>query len=676
MIMNVIEGELYRKEGTIVAANARANMVNLANQDSFNRLMLCSSAQKQFVCLENPEPARVDSLYTPGLCYTSSFNTYYENGVTVIKKFDKYILGNKAGMSILLMVDEKNKELKTHIHYDYMPTADGFGFRNDGCANDFGDGDRIPARTYIQKPDIFSPKGLCWGKNYYTMYNISSHTLEDSVKISSKVRDNTKLCKVIQLSIPLKYRDRLKNVYGEVDSYKPFPGIGECVRDDGIAMVISTIEKNAQFLISPEMMRDIADSDELRYIPAGAICFDIDVMAPNEDVIVNKMCKVIYNDCKNFYTEYVELAKEWLDKGYKADYHTEYYIDWYKSLYIDDAGFRNSETPESIDTYYLNIQFYKYEHIDIGQKCTGMHGNKGVVSDIDEDTAVELNEIYPAGTFVTESGIDVDIVLNTAGVPNRSNIGQDSEKFINNVMDGIIRYHKDPARRDLKMMYNDVMYLLKYIAPEQHDEMELLDIQHDDLMMDILENDFVIYTNPFPQPQHHEIYHMNNAEREEKVYLEFRDRYKGYIGKERIFIKDGDKLIPTNIVAEVSRMYFIFLEYTAEKKYGARSKGYYTRNGGLSKTNRKKDKISPYAETPIKLGVRDFVVLTSKFKVMDTSDLLNFMLTTDSEIVDTFKALLAQIGVTIEYDQETVLEVKRMVESELELRNEKLSDYI
>lgn len=677
--MKRIKGELYKKEGSVVAANSVANLVNLANMNSYNRLLLCSSAQKQFVALENPEPPRVDSIYSPGLTYDSTCNIAYDKNLKVLRRFDKYIMGRKTAFSILLLKDKDNN-LYTHIHQDYIPLADGFGYRNDGIGAVIKEGEKLEADTYIQKADIFAHDGFCWGKNYYTMYNISGHTVEDAVKISKRVQDETKMCKVSKINILLKSRDRLKNIYGDLKNYKPFPLIGDKVNEDNIMLCISPIESNAQLVASPAILNTIGHNDKPKFVEAGSICVDINVYAPNEEIISDKLIRAIYRECKDFYTTFIAAVEELiLINDLKPDFYTEYYLDLYKSKYILGAGLKGAnDTIYSKDTHSLEVLYQHYQKIDIGQKCSGMHGNKGVVSEIDDaDNLVQVNEIYDRGLFVTESGKEIDIVLNTAGVPNRSNMGAPGEKYINNVMDGILSYHRDPIRKDYKMLEKDIMYVLKYIAPEQHDGIKRCIKEGKytmrDMLNSILQDDFVIYTNPFPEPCHHEMYELNNAERAEKVYKEFvlnRPEYKGFIGKERIYIKDKDKLIPTNIYAEVSRMYFIFLKYTADKKYGARTLGSFGSNGAPSKTTNKKDNEVLYMETPIKLGVRDTVLITSAFRGEDNQTLMKFLLSTDSEIVDTFSALLGQIGVEIVYSENTIKDIRKLLEEELNRRNE------
>jgi len=662
--------EVYRRPGSIVSANCRANMVNYANLNSFNRMILVASTQNQFVCIENPEPPLVDSIYTDGLTYESSYMTVFDKDVKVLRRFDKHIMGKKTDMSILLLTD--GKYLYTHIQKEYNELVNDYGYKNDGVGIKAQENDVIEAEEYIGKPDIFSPRGLCWGKNLYCIYNISGHTLEDAVRMRKETAENFKVCKVMGVDVVLNSKQRLKNIHGTIDNYKPIPDIGDCIDRRKAVIVTQFIEKPSQILTSNKSMMEISYSDTITYLPEGSQCVDMDLFASNEESIANEYLKQVYRDCKKFYTEYIDAVNE-LKNEYFLDVSSEYWSDFYKAIYIDGAGYLmpSGDNVYSPDTYILNMTFQKYEGLKEGQKISGMHGNKGVVSEISDDTH-EIYELYSGYNFISERGKVVDVIVNTAGVPNRSNYGQLAEKYTNNIVGGIIEYHQDPDRRDLKMMYKDIMYVFLYIAPEMHDDI-IEDIKdgvytEDELMMSFLTKPFSVKTNPWPEPCHHPIYELNNAKRFSNVYKYIKSRgvYNNFIGKERLYIlnDDGSK-IATNIYAEVSKMYIIPLEHSAEKKFGARTKGYYATNGALAKTTRKKERTAPYAETPIQLGVRDMVVLTSALKPYSLESLIRFITTTDSEVVDSFKAILGQLGLKIEYNEEIISALRRIVQAEI-----------
>ncbi len=60
------------------------------------------------------------------------------------------------------------------------------------------------------------------------------------------------------------------------------------------------------------------------------------------------------------------------------------------------------------------------EHVPVGDKLAGRHGNKGVVS------IIVPREDMPN----LENGTPVDIVLNPLGVPSRMNVGQILETML------------------------------------------------------------------------------------------------------------------------------------------------------------------------------------------------------------------------------------------------------
>lgn len=68
----------------------------------------------------------------------------------------------------------------------------------------------------------------------------------------------------------------------------------------------------------------------------------------------------------------------------------------------------------SIFTQNVTIQIIKQRNIQLGDKCAGRHGNKGIVSKICHSTEMPY---LPDGTRI-------DVVLNPLGIPSRMNVGQ------------------------------------------------------------------------------------------------------------------------------------------------------------------------------------------------------------------------------------------------------------
>ncbi len=100
----------------------------------------------------------------------------------------------------------------------------------------------------------------------------------------------------------------------------------------------------------------------------------------------------------------------------------------------------------------VNVYIATKRKLSVGDKMSGRHGNKGVVS-----------KILPAQDLpFLEDGTPVDIVLNPLGVPSRMNIGQIMEthlgwlsKGLGKKIDGLLKEgRKDALRKFIKQIFN------------------------------------------------------------------------------------------------------------------------------------------------------------------------------------------------------------------------------
>lgn len=72
-------------------------------------------------------------------------------------------------------------------------------------------------------------------------------------------------------------------------------------------------------------------------------------------------------------------------------------------------------------TYSVSIFFIEERRIEVGDKISGRHGNKGVIS-----------KILPCYLMpYMQDGTPIDVILNPLGIPSRMNIGQIYESLLN-----------------------------------------------------------------------------------------------------------------------------------------------------------------------------------------------------------------------------------------------------
>lgn len=71
--------------------------------------------------------------------------------------------------------------------------------------------------------------------------------------------------------------------------------------------------------------------------------------------------------------------------------------------------------------YLISLIFIEERKIEVGDKISGRHGNKGVISKI-----LSLSSMP-----YTQDGTPIDVILNPLGIPSRMNLGQIYESLLN-----------------------------------------------------------------------------------------------------------------------------------------------------------------------------------------------------------------------------------------------------
>lgn len=629
----------------LAQATTRGLIYPFANCNSPNRLMLAVSAFKQAIYLMNGAPPRVESMYSPAVL-KSHMNKESDGNYKTYRHIEKWISGRKTHKDFYVLVDHEKHVIHCYEHHKYVEMNEKYGYINETKIT----ADGIKDGEYISRSTNYRDDGVVWGKDKYTVYNISAKSIEDSVWMSDETAKDLSYMNIWDFQKSVSRSSLLKNLYGTLDLYKPIPTVGDIVRDDDIIMAIYESPLKHQFIRSKQTLNEVTLKDQVYYAKAGSEVVDIDVLYHNSD-IEDKYLYGLYTECMKYYQD---INNAILDAcrdhpSYTISFDTNYWMDRTWNI-LNGAHYRVDQNTVNKNSVFINITLMKVEPLKPGHKLTGRHGNKGVTSEIvtDEDDGIVIERIFKHGLFRDKDGVPVDIVLNTKGVINRSNMGQLYEKTTNDFFDNILKkFRKD--REDKSIDYarfkSVLMGTLYWVAPEQHDMMmqDVFKPGVSDIpkLNEILDNDLTIYINPYPEEACHPVYKHN-------VFYRFYEASKALkaeginIGKRELWIhmKDGKK-IKMNSIYEVAKMYFVVMEHSPEKKFIVRSQGSYDAKGSLTKTNDKKQSTIRYGNTPIKIGERDFAILTS---ILPAADMKEFIQTTESDTIDTFRSFLNSIG--------------------------------
>lgn len=258
------------------------------------------------------------------------------------------------------------------------------------------------------------------------------------------------------------------NLYGDKDNYKPFPDIGDRIRDDGLLFALRRYDD----LLAPIDMRpdrleepDYFFDKPIYGIP-GAKVVDITV---HHDEVQNKtqptpvgmevQAERYLDGTHRYYNTLIDTYKELKrtrgeDLRITPDFHrllVEAYADQ-----ADPKKFRVTKMfrRNPLDDYRVEVSFEYDVEPTVGFKLTGCHGDKGVICAIWED------EDMPKDA----DGNVAELIMDADGRVKRMNLGGLYEQYIN------------AASRDVSKMVREMLGLPRDLPRTELDKRRRTDI--------------------------------------------------------------------------------------------------------------------------------------------------------------------------------------------------------
>jgi len=363
------------------------------------------------------------------------------------------------------------------------------------------------------------------------------------------------------------------NLYGDENNYKPFPDIGDYIREDGILMAFRDYDP---VLLSPVEM-SVKDCREVDLTfdttiyangPGGKV---IDVKI-HHDLCNSNFAEVNmdaqsqkYDDARRvYYGKIVNFYQRMKKKRGEALVLTpEFHRLIVESLSVttEEKGQKVSklyrQTP--LDDYRVEIVIEYDNKISIGNKQTDLAGGKGVIC------AIAKREEMP----VDEHGNSADIIMDPNATISRMNVGRlyeqyfnaaarDVHKFICRKLDIAARTDKEVSLITLSGISDNVKadclsYLVNFYGIMNDTVKEwfmngMVNQDTDDLLSDIIQNGVSIY---FPPNNPKEVIEIVK-EIENSPYRPVYGRVS-YIGNSGIRTTTKDKV-------RIGSMYIILLE--------------------------------------------------------------------------------------------------------------------
>lgn len=255
------------------------------------------------------------------------------------------------------------------------------------------------------------------------------------------------------------------NLYGDGNEYKPFPDIGERVRDDGLLFAMRHYDPlMAAIDMTPEALRQVNYSFDTRvYAEPGAIVKDVNVRygaRPGKSTIPTAMEAQARRYYERTLTFYEALLHEYNEQKRRLGREPRLTPEFHRLLvegliYRPDAN-RSRATLiyklQPLDEWRVDVTFEYPVKPVVGSKLTGFSGDKGVICQIrkTEDMPVDLE------------GNRADAVMDGDSTIKRMNTSRMYEQYLNMTSRTVTNYIRKLAPKTDAQYKAAWDYLLGY----------------------------------------------------------------------------------------------------------------------------------------------------------------------------------------------------------------------
>lgn len=311
----------------------------------------------------------------------------------------------------------------------------GFKFRKTKNYNRLETGMLFPAKTIVaQSPNVDDMGNYRYGTEANVAFLSVPQIIEDGFVASESFLERNAFQAVKTNSISWGSKYVALNLYGDENNYKPFPDIGERVKDHGVLMALRKIDENMALVeLTPKALMEIDYVFDKRvYAVAGAVVTDIEVWHDDNSRGQRSLAGTevqpmrYFNRLSRYYGRVVDIYNSLQAKARKFGEELvltpaahELIVRAHERVYKERINRTYRNAP--LDDFRVDIS-YTYRVVPtIGNKFTGQHGDKGVIVDVRPDNEMPVDQW----------GRRADLILDGDSTVKRMNPGRFYEQYVN-----------------------------------------------------------------------------------------------------------------------------------------------------------------------------------------------------------------------------------------------------
>lgn len=473
--MGILQDEIAKAQlPTLEHMLGKGSMMPFNGSNSGSRKLMFGVNLEQRLPLIDPDVPFVSTgfEYQFGI-HSSSYTTADDDYVVgaIIPK--KHI--NDKNHRFYILANEGKKILKYVESCCYKHFTENYGYLyNHSALDNLAPGSHIQKGQPILKSRAFDDyDNRMDGKNLLILYNSSEQTMEDGIVISESAAKKLASPLIHKIKIVINDNDIPLNLYGNRDTYKIFPDIGEVIRDNVLMGYRREKKEESLYTQSYDRLMTLSLSDQ-KIVGTGQVV-DIDIYSNDP----TKLDGVYFSQIKHYWDQQIHFAQNLVDvvDAYKANGYTLDY-ELQKLYYKADGILHGKQFFNERVFSNLNIEITVIEEIPVltGDKITNRYGGKGVVSEVRPDHL--MPKTYNGETF--------DVLANMCGIYGRENGGQLFELTITAVGKALIDFWAEETL-DTGTCFKMYLEFLKIVSPSSYEEtVKIFDNVSDDVVSEFI----------------------------------------------------------------------------------------------------------------------------------------------------------------------------------------------
>lgn len=482
-----------------------------AHDSSSRGTMFSSSHIAQALVIEDAEPRRIQT-GTEAEFGRFTFKHKLPCDVEIVRIIPKFrqtmgkdsIPENPSTLIVYEEVETKRVGILEMIGYstaiDNKHQHFGFAYKNKPVAGELSVGMRLPKGTVLADSPSVVGEGDHQSYNYGLETNVAfmgvPGIIEDGIVVSESYlkRISSKGYEKRVTSFGKKYYPL--NLYGDKENYKPFPDVGDRIRDDGLLFalrpydeLLAPIEMDPDSLMEPDHI-----FDKLVYAEPGGRVVDVTVHHDNTNKVpptpvgMEAQAEKYYTAHLNYYKAVMEAYKHVNRKPYDP---SRIAPEFHRLIVeaMSYVGFENNPATEfmkhkdplvkrrvqklyrrnEVDDWRVEVAFEYDVEPNIAFKLTELHGGKGVICDVWPDSRMPVDA----------DGNRAEVIMDGDSTIKRMNIGRVYEQYINACSRDVTKRVREfvVGGGSIEEAYNYLLSYYRTISPKMADLMESPDYQ-------------------------------------------------------------------------------------------------------------------------------------------------------------------------------------------------------